>query len=160
MIRFIFPPFYGHLSFHQTWFWQKEISKKNISKINFENIHEWISEEERCCLINIEAFTMSVTWLFLHGKELWKTRDVVELCLQKLLFCIHVFDFKCFYVNRVLCILYFFLHSLVCLSLLISCVTVQSVMSNCPRVLFCIERAKAVSYGESDKVQDHKNFPP
>lgn len=56
----------------------------------------------------------------------------------------------------------FFLHLLVCLSLLISCVTVQSVMSNYPRVLFCIERAKAMSYGETDKVQDHKllKFPP
>ena len=31
--------------------------------------------------------------------------ETVELCLQNLLFYTHVFDFTCFYVNRVLCIL-------------------------------------------------------
>lgn len=47
-----------------------------------------------------------------QGARLWKTRDFVELCLQKLLFCIHVFDFTCFYVNRVL--LYFIIFFFTC----------------------------------------------
>lgn len=69
MIRLIFPPFVVICLFIKHGFDRKKISKK-IYIINFEKIHEWISEEERCCLINIEAFMMSVTWLFLHGKEL------------------------------------------------------------------------------------------